>query len=78
MARILRIVDVFDAMTSRRSYKEAMPPAKVAQIMIGMPPERVKAKEGSNNNYRDQGMRQCFDESLLRRFILFLGKMTSN
>jgi hypothetical protein len=24
---------------------------------------------------RDQGMRQCFDEDLLRKFIVFLGHM---
>jgi len=77
LARVLRIVDVFDAMTSRRPYKEAMSPAKVAQIMIGIPPEKIKFEEDSGNENRDQGMRQCFDEILLRKFIMFLGKMTS-
>jgi len=77
LARVLRIVDVFDAMTSRRPYKEAMSPTMVAQIMIGIPPEKIKNEEGQDDANRDQGMRQCFDEKLLRKFILFLGKMTS-
>lgn len=37
LARLLRIIDVFEAMTSRRPYKDPMPPLKAAQIMIGTP-----------------------------------------
>ncbi|HAJ26070.1 MAG TPA: hypothetical protein DCG53_02290 [Syntrophus sp. (in: bacteria)] len=75
LARILRIADVFDAMTSRRSYKEPIPPLKAAQIMIGKP--KAGGEEGdADHNDRDQGMKGCFDEELLRKFILFLGKMS--
>ncbi|MCX5810765.1 MAG: HD domain-containing protein [Proteobacteria bacterium] len=77
LARVLRIVDVFDAMTSRRPYKEAISPVKAAQIMVGTPTEKIKMEDGSEQDDRDQGMRQCFDEQLLRKFILFLGKIAS-
>ncbi len=74
LARVLRIVDVFDAMTSRRPYKEPMAPMKAAKIMIGTPEE----KEGNADpalDDRDLGMRQCFDSDLLQRFIVFLGNV---
>jgi hypothetical protein len=77
LARVLRIVDVFDAMTSRRPYKEAMSPMNAAQIMIGKPIEKITMEDDSEQNNRDEGMRQCFDDALLRKFILFLGKMSS-
>lgn len=34
-ARVARIIDVYDALTTKRSYKEAMPPEKALQIMTG-------------------------------------------
>ncbi len=71
LARVLRIVDVFDAMTSRRPYKDPMPAKRAMEIMIGTP-----AREGDEDpaqDERDQGMRRCFDEELLKKFILFLG-----
>ncbi|MBA4389392.1 MAG: hypothetical protein C0399_00425 [Syntrophus sp. (in: bacteria)] len=76
LARVLRITDVFDAMTSRRPYKEALSPMKAAQIMIGTPAENNKLEDGSGQDDRDQGMRLCFDEQLLRKFIQFLGKVS--
>ena len=72
LARVLRIVDVFDAMTSRRPYKNPMPAKRAMEIMIGTP----AGKEGDEDpaqDERDRGMRRCFDEELLKKFILFLG-----
>jgi HD-GYP domain-containing protein (c-di-GMP phosphodiesterase class II) len=74
LARVLRIIDVFDAMTSRRPYKEPMAPMKAAQIMIGTPDDR-KGDADPEQDDRDQGMRRCFDNELLRRFIVFLGNV---
>ena len=78
LARILRIVDAFDAMTSRRPYKEQLPPLKAAQIMVAAPQERKTHPNCLGQEVRDQGMRPCFDEELLRRFIKFLGNMRLN
>jgi len=47
LARLLRIIDVFEAMTSRRPYKDPMPPLKAAQIMIGTP-ENGNGEQASN------------------------------
>ncbi|MBP8626456.1 MAG: HD domain-containing protein [Syntrophorhabdales bacterium] len=66
LARLMRIIDVFDAMTSNRPYKKALSPKEVVKIMIS-PPEVKKQ--------RNNGMRNCFDEDLLRRFIILLGKI---
>jgi HD-GYP domain-containing protein (c-di-GMP phosphodiesterase class II) len=77
LARVLRIIDAFDAMTSRRPYKEPVLPLKAAQIMVGTP-EEGKERGSSGEDGRDQGMRQCFDEELLRKFIIFLGNMKLN
>jgi HD-GYP domain-containing protein (c-di-GMP phosphodiesterase class II) len=74
LARVLRITDTFDAMTSRRPYKDPIPPKKAMEIMIGIPPAK-KEEDGAVGMDPDQGMLQCFDEDLLRKFILFLGKM---
>jgi HD-GYP domain-containing protein (c-di-GMP phosphodiesterase class II) len=73
LARVLRIIDVFDAMTSRRPYKNPVPPMTAAQIMIGNPPDGENGDNGTGKDDRDQGMRRSFDEKLLRRFIVFLG-----
>ncbi len=101
LARVLRIIDVFDAMTSRRPYKDSMSPMKAAQIMIGKPEDKARAKNAKRDDRdhikalqitigkqenksgagdadrddRDQGMRRCFDEELLRSFIVFLGNV---
>jgi hypothetical protein len=72
LGRVLRIMDVFDAMTSRRPYKEAVPPLKAVQIMVGTPEEK-KDGEPPGQDDRDRGMRRCFDDELLRKFIVFLG-----
>ncbi len=74
LARIFRIIDVFDAMTSRRPYKDPIPPMKALQIMIKKNETR-KDSEGSNLSDRDSGMMTCFDEALLKRFISFLGSV---
>lgn len=74
LPRVLRIVDTFDAMTSRRPYKDPVPPFKAAQIMVGIP-EEGKTKAGVGQEQRDNGMKPCFDEELLRKFIVFLGNM---
>lgn len=71
LARVLRIIDAFDAMTSRRPYKAPLSPGKTVKIMIGTP--ETEKSDGSEPDDRDQGMRRCFDEELLRKFILFLG-----
>ncbi len=72
LARVLRIVDVFEAMTSRRPYKDPMPPMKVALIMIGKLENKAGFKNAKRDD-RDQGMQWCFDEELLQKFIGFLG-----
>jgi HD-GYP domain-containing protein (c-di-GMP phosphodiesterase class II) len=73
LARILRIIDTFEAMTSRRPYKAPIRPGEAVQIMIGK--QRADKVESSRSqvDYRDLDMKRCFDENLLRRFILFLG-----
>jgi HD-GYP domain-containing protein (c-di-GMP phosphodiesterase class II) len=75
LARILRITDVFDAMTSRRPYKDPIPPLKAAQIMVGQPKKGAEDGDAVKDD-RDQGMKRCFDGELLRKFIVFLGKMS--
>ena len=74
LARVLRVIDCFDAMTSRRPYKDPIPPKRALEIMIGTPPVK-KSGDDSKANDRDKGMMHCFDEDVLRKFILFLGKM---
>ncbi len=66
LARIMRIIDVFDAMTSNRPYKKALSPREVIKIMVSQP---------SFVKQRDNGMRNCFDENLLKKFIILLGKI---
>lgn len=74
LARVLRITDVFDAMTSNRPYKAALPPRKAVEIMVG--PSADNKDDGcSEQDNRDQGMRKCFDEGILRNFVVFLGNV---
>ncbi|MEN6360363.1 MAG: HD domain-containing phosphohydrolase [Smithella sp.] len=73
LARVLRIIDVFDAMTSRRPYKDPLPPLKAIQIMTGTPPHEEDAD--SAQDIRDQDMSKCFDLELLRKFIVFIGNV---
>ncbi|MGD0230972.1 MAG: HD domain-containing phosphohydrolase [Syntrophorhabdales bacterium] len=77
LARVLRIIDTFDAMTSRRPYKDPIPPLKAMQIMVGIPTDKKGDGNGNGSaqSMRDQGMRRCFDEELLKKFIIFLGTM---
>jgi hypothetical protein len=78
LARVLRIVDVFDAMTSSRPYKPAIPPLEAARIMTRSAGLAVTEAEEGVVDHRDQGMRHCFDERLLKKFIIFLGNMRLN
>lgn len=73
LARLLRIIDTFEAMTSRRPYKEPILPGEAVQIMIGIPQVDKAEDRRSQVDYRDQDMKRCFDENLLRKFIVFLG-----
>ncbi len=66
LARIMRVIDVFDAMTSNRPYKKALPPKEVVKIMVSSP---------DTKSHRDHGMRNCFDQNLLKKFIILLGKI---
>lgn len=70
LARVLRIIDTFEAMTSKRPYKEPMSPRTAVKIMIGLQDDSILDSE---TDERDSGMKRCFDEELLRKFILFLG-----
>ncbi len=74
LARVLRIVDTFDAMTSRRPYKGPVTAGKTAQIMIGLQKEQ-NGNDDPPPDARDEGMRRCFDEELLQKFIIFLGNV---
>ncbi len=68
LGRILRIIDVFDAMTSHRPYKKAFSPLKAVQIMVGNHQE-----ERNKTDARDLSMKKCFDEKFLKKFIVLLG-----
>lgn len=74
LARVLRIMDVFDAMTSRRPYKDPLPPMKAIQIMIGTPSHPEDNAEPAQD-LRDRGMGRCFDHELLGKFIIFIGNV---
>ncbi|MDA8127060.1 MAG: HD domain-containing protein [Deltaproteobacteria bacterium] len=74
LARVLRIIDTFDAMTSRRPYKASVSPRETVKIMCGKPVGNG-GQEDPEQDDRDQGMKRCFDEELLRKFILFLGNV---
>lgn len=43
--RMLALADCFDALTSKRTYKEAMPPSKALSIMYGMRDKDFAAKD---------------------------------
>ena len=68
LARVLRITDAFDAMTSRRPYKDPLSAGKAVQIMVGTPPDKIGREEESEDesgaDRRDQG-----DAALLRRCL---------
>ena len=49
-------------------------PEKAVKIMIGTRSEK-SGDDGQGLDERDKGMRQCFDEEILRKFILFLGNV---
>jgi HD-GYP domain-containing protein (c-di-GMP phosphodiesterase class II) len=68
LSRVVRVVDTFEAMTSKRPYKDALPPYKAVKIMVGNP---IDKKNGTDD--RDRGMEKCFDPKILRKFIVFLG-----
>jgi HD-GYP domain-containing protein (c-di-GMP phosphodiesterase class II) len=78
LARVLRVIDVFDAMTSRRPYKDPMLPMKAAQIMIGTPEDDKRKDDDPEQEDRDRGMSRCFDKDLLKKFLVFLGNVKLN
>ncbi len=47
-AKLIKIADVWDALTQRRQYKEGFPPSKAAEIMLG---DVKKGKTGSKYLY---------------------------
>lgn len=69
LARLLRIVDVFDAMTSKRPYKAQISPRMALEIMTGR-----DLDHNLEVDERDRGMIRSFDRDLLQSFIVFLGK----
>ena len=71
LARVLRVIDVFEAMTSCRPYKKAFSPFSAVQIMMG----QQESNGDQQLDDRDKGMTQCFDENFLRMFVSFLGKI---
>jgi HD-GYP domain-containing protein (c-di-GMP phosphodiesterase class II) len=77
LGRVLRIIDTFEAMTSRRPYKEAIPPKAAMEIMIGTPQKNLGGAFQALEE-RDLNMKDCFDEELLKHFIVFLGKLNLN
>jgi hypothetical protein len=64
-------------MTSRRPYKEAIPPKAAMEIMIGTPQKNLGGAFQALEE-RDLNMKDCFDEELLKHFIVFLGKLNLN
>ena len=72
-AKLIRIVDVFEALTSERPYKAAKSPMNALEIMAGKRflPDSPPLSEEEDPRDRD-GMIQCFDRELLKRFILLL------
>lgn len=69
LARVIKIADAFDAMTSKRPYKDAISPSEAVRIMAGTP------ENGNGGQNRNNGMKHCFDEKYLRKFIILLGKL---
>jgi hypothetical protein len=50
---------------------------EAAKIMVGTPDGDATSEDDSAGDPRDRGMKKCFDEKLLRKFIIFLGKVSS-
>ena len=74
-ARLIRIVDVFEAITSKRPYKEPKSPLNALEIMAGIRFVSSAAPLSEEEDPRDQeGMIRCFDREILKRFILLLRK----
>lgn len=71
VSRIMRVTDVFEAITSVRSYKAARTPIEAVQIMSGINLPRFPSS-GENADPRDQGMRNSFDAAILKQFIIML------
>lgn len=119
MAKIVHVADVFDALTSRRPYKEPKTPFEALRIMIGENPyvdvlhkfekeirenrktpvipvvrnketvadrqkrEKEIVKEEAakrvevRTRLRDRGMSHCFDQDIMKRFIITINKSES-
>lgn len=74
LARVLRIIDTFDAMTSRRPYKAALSPMKTVQLMVGIDANDEELQDSEIDD-QDKNMSRCFDRDLLRKFIVLIGKV---
>jgi len=48
-----------------------MVPAEAIKIMVGT----RSADNGNGRQNRDSGMKHCFDEKYLRKFVVLLGKL---
>ena len=70
---VLRIVDTFDAMSPQAL--QGSPTPLQGGPNHGRKGGRQKERADLGQDVRDQGMRQCFDEDLLGKFIVFLGHM---
>jgi response regulator RpfG family c-di-GMP phosphodiesterase len=74
-ARLIRIVDVFEAITSKRPYKPSKSPSNALEIMSGQRLQRNGPPLSEEEDPRDkEGMLRCFDREMLKRFILLLRK----
>jgi len=74
-ARLIRIVDVFEAITSKRPYKPAKSPVNALEIMTGKLLQSDSLPLSEEDDPRDRkGMLKCFDRDLLTKFVLLLRK----
>jgi len=72
---LIRIVDVFEAITSKRPYKPAKSPVNALEIMTGKLLQSDSLPLSEEDDPRDRkGMLKCFDRDLLTKFVLLLRK----
>lgn len=75
LSRLIRVVDVFEAMTSNRPYKTAMSPGRTIELMTGIKISKSSINENQGEeDARDRDMNKCFDNDILKRFIVLLSK----
>ncbi len=63
LARVVAIADVFDALTTKRSYHDAISPAQALEIMAGMQPGKF-----------DPSLFTSFDQKFINKAPVTLGK----